>query len=360
MLAETTPKKGLITDLDDTLWRGIVGEAGPDGVSWDLDHHSQAHGLYQQLLSSLSAAGVLIGIASKNDPAVVADAFRRDDMLLSQRSIFPLEVHWGAKSESVGRILKAWNIAPDAVVFVDDSPTELAEVQTAHAGVEGILFPAKDPQSILPLLKRLRDLFGKASVSDEDVLRLESLRTSYQHTGNGNGQGGSPEAFLRQAEGQLDLSYTAQPDPRAFELVNKTNQFNLNGRRYTSAEWQKYLLTPGVFCQLASYRDKYGPLGKIAVCLGRREGDVLFVDGWVMSCRAFGRRIEHACLSALYEKYDIAEIEFDFEATDRNGPLRTFLGEMLGAQPAGRVRLSRNHFQEKSLETFHAVRNHDE
>lgn len=127
-LIPPSPKKGIISDLDDTLWSGIAGEVGPDAVSWDLASHAQLHGLYQKLLASLADSGTLIGVASKNDPAVVAKAFERKDLLLRPEQVFPIEVHWNAKSGSVARILEAWNIAADSVIFVDDSPMELAEV----------------------------------------------------------------------------------------------------------------------------------------------------------------------------------------------------------------------------------------
>ena len=107
-----SPKKGLITDLDDTFWLGILGEVGVDGVSWTLDQHSHIHGLYQQFLSSLASAGVLVGVASKNDSALVQQAFDRQDLLLKKERVFPFEVHWHRKSESVQRILKSWNIGP--------------------------------------------------------------------------------------------------------------------------------------------------------------------------------------------------------------------------------------------------------
>src|SRR5437899_13061782 len=118
LVQNRTPKKGLITDLDDTLWKGLLGEVCPEEVSWDLDHRSHMHGLYQQLLQALSAAGVLIGVASKNDSSLVEKAFQREDLILSRDAIFPMEAHWGPKSESVARILKTWNVAADAVVFI--------------------------------------------------------------------------------------------------------------------------------------------------------------------------------------------------------------------------------------------------
>src|SRR5207253_7677851 len=124
-------KKGLITDLDDTLWSGIVGEIGVDKVSWDLSSHTHLHALYQQTLRALADQGVLVGVATRNDPAVVATALSRSDLLILKERLFPIEAHWKSKSSSVRRILATWNIGPSAAVFVDDNPRELEEVKAA-------------------------------------------------------------------------------------------------------------------------------------------------------------------------------------------------------------------------------------
>lgn len=135
------PKKGLITDLDDTLWAGILGELGVAGIHWHLEDRAQLHGIYQQFLASLASAGVLIAAASKNDATLVDQAFKRADLLLSKANVFPIEAHWRRKSESVQNILKKWNVLAESVVFVDDSPMEVAEVQTAFPGMECLVFP---------------------------------------------------------------------------------------------------------------------------------------------------------------------------------------------------------------------------
>src|SRR5262249_24533995 len=144
LLWNRAPKRGLITDLDDTLWAGILGEDGVDGISWHLDRNTHTHGLYQQFLASLAGAGVMIGVASKNDPAMVERAFDKRDLLLAKEDIFPLEIHWSRKSESVGRILSTWNVNADSVVFIDDSPMEVAEVQASFSDMECIVFPKSD------------------------------------------------------------------------------------------------------------------------------------------------------------------------------------------------------------------------
>jgi len=349
-------KKGLISDLDDTLWSGILGEVGPGGVSWDLEHHSHMHGVYQKLLHSLEQSGVLVGIASKNDLKLVDQALRRSDLLVSRANFFPVEAHWGPKSESVARILAAWNIAADAVVFVDDSPMELAEVQSAHPAIEGVLFPKQDVQAIEALLHRLRDLFGKYLLSAEDAIRRDSLRLAQEARENEPVQGQVSEDFLKQAEAELTLQFGKEPpDPRALELVNKTNQFNLNGRRIGEREWQDFLREPISILMTASYKDKYGPLGKIAVLGGQLVGNRLTLPVWVMSCRAFSRRIEHRCLEELFKRYDLEEIVFDFCASPKNGPMREFLRNALGQEPAPGCRLSRKIFQDRKQETYHRV-----
>ena len=335
------PKKGLITDLDDTLWRGILGEVGIDGISWDLDHHSQMHAFYQGLLSALSNEGVLLAVASKNEPSLVQEAFNRKDLALPVNSIFPMEVSWGPKSESVARILKTWNVGPDSVVFVDDSSLELAEVKASHPEVECIQFPTKDSAAIYELMFRLRDLFGKSSISQEDSLRVETIRSSHAGVAGYDARKASPTSFLDQIEADMSFNFNKSPlDPRALELVNKTNQFNLNGKRYTEASWYKYFLDPTSFLMLVSYKDKFGPLGKIAVIAGRRNTK-LNVDMWVMSCRAFSRRIEHRCLEELFARFDVDEIELDYSQTDRNSPLSQFLMEVLGVAPFPNCTISR-------------------
>ena len=330
------PRKGLITDLDDTFWRGIVGDVGAEGVCWDLDHHAQPHGLYQQLLKALAEAGVLIGVASKNQPDVVAEAFRRHDLILSRDLIFPLEVHWEPKSSSVRRILQAWNIAADSVVFVDDSPMELAEVQSAFPELEGLLFPTHDEQAVHALLRELRDRFGKETLTAEDSLRRESLRHAADvDTGLQQSDPAAVDRFLDQMEAEITFDFARDPtDRRAFELINKTNQFNLNGGRYSDGLWREQIEHPDSFLVRVSYRDKFGPLGMIAVITGRTSSRSPSVSSWVMSCRAFSRRIEHQCLKSLFERLATETLRFEFQETPRNGPLRDFFTTILAHRPA--------------------------
>jgi FkbH-like protein len=355
LLVPPPPKKGLITDLDETLWSGIAGEVGAQAVSWDLAGQAQTHGLYQQLLRALAQQGVLLAVASKNAAEVVEEAFQRSDMLVPRDYLFPMEVNWGAKSESVARILQAWNISAGDVVFVDDSGSELAEVQRAFPDLECVLFPAKDYAATCDLLYRLRDIFGKQQVLEEDGLRRASLREGASVHEEVR-TAGSYEEFMREARSEVtfDLVSAAQ-NPRSLELVNKTNQFNLNGIRYTESEWQKAALTEGSFVMAASYVDKYGALGTIAVLRGQVRASEVAVDTWVMSCRAFGRRIEHQCLRTLLEHFGAASVRLDFAPTARNRPLQEFFSSLLGEKISGPFEISGKHFRSHCPPLYHKV-----
>lgn len=357
LIRNSSAKKGLITDLDDTLWSGILGENGVDGISWHLDQKAPIHGLYQQFLASLASAGILTAVASKNDTALVQQAFERDDLLIDKQSLYPIDVHWGPKSESVRRILKTWNVAADSVVFIDDSPMELAEVKAVFPDMECLVFPKTDYQAFWQLLRRLRDTFGKTIVSEEDSIRLESIRAAAALHNSSNGEGTSPDSFLQDVQANVTISFGKEKeDHRAFELVNKTNQFNLNGKRLTESSWMAYLNDPATFVMTVSYDDKYGALGKIAVLLGRMQGKAAAIDSWVMSCRAFSRRIEHQCLSWLFENFSLQEITFAYQPTDRNKPLQDFLASMTTTPLSSDVRVSRADFSEKCPPLFHQAK----
>ena len=331
LLVPTAPKKGLITDLDDTVWRGVLGEAS---VSWDLDHRSHAHALYQQLLAALADAGVLIGVVCKADATTVEAGLAARDLLLPRERLFPVEAHWEPKSVSVERILRAWNIDAASVVFVDDSPAELAEVQSVYPDLTALRFPTGDDAGVYALLEELRDLFGKPRLVPEDGLRAPTTATgALPPVASGADR---LDAFLARAEQELTVLPVATPgDGRALELVNKTNQFNLNGRRYTDGEWRALVERDGSVALVLAYRERYGPLGRISVLAGRRAGAHLTVDTWVLSCRAFSRRIEWATLAWLFDRWHLSDITFAYAPTPKNHLATGFLQELVdGALPA--------------------------
>ena len=353
------PKKGLITDLDDTLWLGILGDIGINGVAWDLDRKAHLHGLYQQFLTALASRGVLVGVVSKNDPALVQEVFaKRQDLLVDLAGLFPIEAGWGRKSEAVGRVLKAWNIAADSVVFVDDSPLELEEVRSTHPGIETFRFTPGNPAETWSMIEQMQDLFGKPQLREEDSLRLASLRNAVAFPAETTAGGPSEDDFLAKAEATITFDgKVAAGDGRALELINKTNQFNLNGRRIAEYEWAGFLQKPDAFLLTVSYQDKFGLLGKIAVIAGEVRGGTPLVTSWVMSCRAFARRIEHRCLEELFLRTGAAEIAFAYEKTPRNGPVADLFSRYApGFEEHAEPRIALEAFKNSSPRLFHAVK----
>jgi FkbH-like protein len=343
LICRNEPKKGLITDLDETLWAGILGEVGVEGIHWHLEQNAHIHGIYQQFLASLASAGILVAAASKNDMSLVERAFKRDDLLLSKASVFPIEASWERKSESVRHILKTWNVLGESVVFVDDSPMEVAEVKGAFPEMECLVFPKDDYPAFWDMLSLLRNRFAKTVISEEDSFRLQSIRDSdvFREPLGKN----SLDDFLQQADGRLTF-VLGKPveDRRACELLNKTNQFNLNGKRYDEVAWSKFLKDPQTWLVTVSYEDKFGKLGRISVITGRLVAERLVVESWVMSCRAFSRKIEFHCLQYLFDKFGVSEIVFELEMTARNSLMAEFLQPLVGGYVEEHPKVSMSSF----------------
>jgi FkbH-like protein len=325
-------RKGIITDLDDTLWRGIVGEVGTENVTWSLEHGSQMHGLYQRTLEALAETGILVAVASKNDQAVVAQALQRPDLVLAPEVLFPVEVHWHPKSESVARILHAWKIGAAEVVFIDDNPLEIAEVQSVFPELEGRLFPKDDPAASVELLRWLCDEFARESVSTEDKLRRKSLERDSIF--DSESRRTDTEAFLQSLEAKTTIRAASRATPRAFELVNKTNQFSINGSRYTEDRWRACAKRIDDFVITVAYQDRFGPLGTIAIMAGHVSGPTVHLEDWVISCRAFSRRVEYRCLASLFDRFNKDAVSIAFRPTERNGPARNLLGCFFKSLPA--------------------------
>ncbi len=347
MINQESPKKGIITDLDDTLWHGILGEDGVKGISWNLDNKSHIYALYQQMLLSLAKAGVLIGVATKNNPDLVKEAFLREDIIIPPDMIFPVEAGWGPKSESASKILSAWNINPDSVVFIDDTPLEIEQMRAAYPSMECILFEKHDDKSVWEMICRLRDIFGKSELNEEDKIRLQSIKSTSPFF-SPETSSETLEKILKESLPQVDYSFKKPPsDNRAFELINKTNQFNLNGIRFSEPDWNAAITLPDSFLLQISYKDKFGPLGKIAAVYGILRDNKVIIESWVMSCRAFSRRIEYQALNIIYERFKCSEIEFRFLPTDRNQPLQEFAESFLGYKPRDVFSIKKDLFNQK-------------
>ncbi len=314
-------RKGLIVDLDNTLWSGIVGDDGVSALSWDLASGSQQHALFQRLVNLLAETGILVGVASKNDSAVAEAGLARPDLLVQRERLFPVVAGWGPKSVSIADIARTWNVGLESLVFVDDSAVERGEVAEASAGVEVLAFPADNVDDMPVLLGRLRDLFGASTLSAEDLLRLQSVRANAALESELQSSGEVREEFLAGLDATLTVAERTVTDgQRAIQLINKTNQFNLNGTRWDAAEIDAFLSDGGRLFTV-DYTDRYGRLGEISALLVRAEGRALEIRAWVLSCRAFSRRIEYQTLRGLLAQLAPDTVRFAVRETGRNSVL---------------------------------------
>jgi FkbH-like protein len=350
LLWSPVPRKGLITDLDDTLWAGLLDEAGPQEVAWTGTAH--AHGLYQQLLASLASAGVMIGVASRNDPGLVAEALGRRDLLIPRDALYPVEVGWGDKSRSIRRILEIWGVGADAAVFVDDSPLERAEARERVPGLLTVSLPSNE-DGLWPFLGRLRALFGKGEVSAEDGLRVQSIRAA-QALSRAQAADQGPDDFLAGVAGVVEFGHGTARGARALELIGKATQFNLNGRRLTEAELAR-ATDRGSELVTVSYEDRYGALGLIAALLVTPGDAGPAIETWVMSCRAFARRVEHHTLRHVFDRFGADDVTVAFHPTPRNVAVRDFLASVNGHKPRAPVRLTRAAFDRAAPPLVHRV-----
>ncbi len=278
---------------------------------------------YQTLLDKLLSEGTLLAIASKNEDVKVPFEIIQPKIGLDK--FFPVEANWGPKSESVARILKTWNISADDVLFIDDSDFELAEVFDSHPGIKVLKFPKKE-EDFPNFVKSVRHFFPKREATEEDKLRMQSIRSNVWF--NSELQTKDPEEFYQGLNAKITFSAINETNiDRAVELINKTNQFNLNGWR-TDKERLGYLLSIGHnFGYVVSYEDRFGPLGIIAVFTGEHDYNTtlhnyMSLSHFCLSCRAFSRRIEYAILRELFKF--TRTLHFNYQKTEKNGSFVTY------------------------------------
>ena len=313
-------RKVLVTDLDNVLWAGVVADDGADGIHHAPEGVGYRHFLYQSLLAKLEGEGVLLAAVSRNDPGVAGEPLRDGRMLLKEADFVCVLASYNAKSAQIREIARQLNLGVDSFVFVDDNPVELAEVAAELPGVACLQFPSKD-DGLPELFRDLARLFAKPFVTVEDRERTQLYRRRLDGIAASEARGGDLTTFLRDLGMILSVHDRTRGDwKRALQLINKTNQFNLNGRRLTEQELGDVLASGGSLYG-ASLDDRTGSHGEILACLISGDGTV---RAFVMSCRVFERRVEYAFMAWLANRRD-APRRLEFAATPRNEPIRRFL-----------------------------------
>jgi FkbH-like protein len=286
--------KLVVVDLDDTLWGGRVGDDGYDGIDLDPAGKGRHFLRLQAFLHGLRGKGVLLAIASKNEPASVHEVFaRRPEMMLRLDDFAAAEIHWEPKSASVARILQRLKLSTAGVVFLDDNPVERAEVRRRFADIVVPELP-DDPALRVPMLERT-GLFDHRLVTGESRERTRMYADNAAREEAARGAGDYQE-FLRGLRMVLEGADLEAARERVVELIHKTNQFNLTTRRYSWAELAAAIR--GGFGRCYRLGDRFGDNGIIGVVAVARDGEAdARIDLWLMSCRVLGRKVEEAILA---------------------------------------------------------------
>lgn len=320
------PRKCLVLDCDNTLWGGVLGEDGPEGVRIGTEYPGSLYRLFQLHLRALHDQGFLLALNSKNDEAEVL-AFLRSSpgMVLREEHFATHRINWEDKADNIRGIAADLNIGIDSLIFIDDSDVECERVRQALPEVQVERFPGA-PLEIPGFIEALRGT-EILRVTEDDLRRSESLRADVRRRALRERVGGYRE-FLESLDIELTIrrGVSAQVE-RISQLTQRTNQFNLTTRRYSAAEIRAMLDRDRVYTM--AMRDRFSDYGTVGVAIardGERPGEAE-IDSLLMSCRAFGRRIEETFVAAVLDDLAAAgvrRVTAAFRPTARNGMVRDF------------------------------------
>ena len=288
-------RKCLILDLDNTLWGGILGEDGIDGIKIGGDYPGKAYHLFQEALLELAGSGIILAICSKNNEDEALEALDKNPfMVLKKDSFATWRINWKDKASNIREIADELNIGLDSLVFADDSPSERELIRQALPMVAVPEFPSQ-PYELIPFYKDLvENYFRVFTLTDEDKVKTEQYKANALRA-RSKESFTDLESFIR----SLDIRMKIEPAngfniPRIAQMTQKTNQFNLTTKRYTESDI-KQRLEDGwkVYCMSVSDRfGDYGITGCIII-------DGQEIDSLLMSCRVLGKGIESAFLKTV-------------------------------------------------------------
>lgn len=322
-------RKCVVVDLDNTLWGGVIGEDGVAGIKLGTEYPGSAFVEFQRALRSLQRRGILLAIASKNNPADVEQVFAEHrGMLLGKEHFAEMQIHWEPKSASLERIAARLNIGLEHMVFVDDNPTECAQVRRALPMVTVIQLPARPEDYVRALLQD--GWFDAVSTTAEDA-RRGALYQQRAQAEEMRATAGNLEEFYRDLDMEIDIvPVHAQTLARTAQLTQKTNQLNLTTRRYSEAQVAQRMADPRWTVLTVSVRDRFGDNGIVGVMMAHEDGDRLDVDTLLLSCRVIGRTVETAMLAHLCgiaARAGLRAVTACLIPTDKNHPVRGMLPE---------------------------------
>ncbi len=323
-------KKCLVLDLDNTLWGGVLGEDGLEGVQLAECGEGERYYDFQCRLQELKETGVLLTIASKNNDADVREMLRNHPfMVLRENDFAVIKANWNHKSQSIREIAEELNINTDSFVFVDDNPLEREEVRRMLPEVVVVDFP--EPELLEELAGKLfREYFYTFRVTGEDAQKtLQYFQESRRKKALAEAE--TFVDYLQSLDICIDI-HSAKPEEivRVAQLTQKTNQFNLTTRRYTTGDIAERLSNPDWRIYTVHTRDRFGENGLVCVLILYRDRRVehgentVGIDTFLMSCRIMGRQVEDAVMETienLLRREGILRIRAEYLPTSKNLPV---------------------------------------
>lgn len=290
-----TRRKLLAVDLDNTLWGGIVGEDGVDGLALAETWPGPAYVEFQEFLRDLRASGVLLAVVSKNELADALAVFNaREEMVLGWNDFSACRVNWSNKVENLVQIAEELKIGLDAIVFADDSALECASVRETLPMVE-VVELGNEPSQFAEKILRSQS-FDTISVSREDAIRADGYKAE-QKRQDLRETHKDFDSFLSGINLRVEIrSVDGQTAPRAHQLLGRTNQFNISLERPTLEEVVGRI-DHGAGLYQVSLSDRFGEYGIIAVVELRAGSRGVAISNLAISCRALGRRVEDGLLA---------------------------------------------------------------
>ena len=293
-------RKCLVLDLDNTLWGGVIGDDGIEGIRLGQGSaEGEAYAAFQAYAAGLAERGVILAVCSKNDEAVARAAFdSHPEMVLRSSDVACFRANWEDKPGNIRRIAETLRIGVDSMVFIDDNPAERAIVRRELPRVAVPELP--DDVSGYAATVAAAGYFEAAMFTAEDLVRVRSYAADAERAAVLN-TATDMEGFLRSLEMRLAARPIAPVDlTRAAQLINKSNQFNLTTVRRSEEDLRVFAQDPGSLALCYRLVDRFGDNGLIGVVLAREDEAFgpgqLLLDTWLMSCRVLGRQVEAAVL----------------------------------------------------------------
>ena len=322
-------KKALVLDLDNTLWGGVVGDDGVDGIAIGPEvPEGQVYAEFQSYCKALKSIGVVLAIDSKNDEANALAGLNHPDGVLRPDDFVCIKANWEPKDRNLLAIAEELNLGADSFVFADDNPAERSIVAAQVPGVET---PVLDgAENYIKMLDH-GGYFEVTALSGEDLKKTELYHANAQRR-RAQAAFSDYDAYLDSLEMKATIRrFEPLYMQRIAQLTNKSNQFNLTTLRCSEDDIRAMAEDAGCLCLYGKLVDKFGDNGVVTVVAGRQQGDVLHLQLWLMSCRVLKRGMEDAMMDAVVADAaarGIKTIRGYYYPTAKNGMVRDFYAEM--------------------------------